>query len=304
MRVFKGFEELVPIARPVVTTGSFDGVHLGHRIILDRLNQIARKVEGESVLITFHPHPRKVLYPESQGKNLKLISSLEEKISLLRQAGLQNLILVKFTRDFSKVSSEEFIRTYLLGMLRAHTIVVGFNHHFGHNKEGDFSYLSRLGKELGFSSEEIPEQLVQHETVSSTKIRTALQSGDIQKANAYLDHYYLVIGPLQKAGDLLGDSFDLCKVPVMEEEKLLPPAGVYAITVSQGLYALRAMGFVKDCAGEKAVYLHFLEEHPPLLEGMFRLSFHKQMQKGDLLKPDTAEVRLQQLKEETRELIF
>lgn len=202
MRVHYGFDEVGAITNPVVTTGSFDGVHLGHKVIINRINEIARSIGGESVLITFYPHPRKVLYPETAGKNLMFILSQREKIELLSKTGLDHLIIVKFTLEFSKISSVQFIRDYLISKLNARYIVVGFNHHFGHNREGDYEELKQLSSELKFMVEEIPEQDIQQETVSSTTIRKALLEGKIQRANAYLDHYYMIIGALGKGSPL------------------------------------------------------------------------------------------------------
>lgn len=211
----------------VVTTGSFDGVHIGHKVIIDRLNQIAREIEGESVLITFHPHPRKVLYPEQT--DLKLINSQEEKIELLRKAGLQNLILVKFTIDFAKTTSHDFITKMLIAQLNAKVVVVGHNHHFGHNREGDYAYLHKLAEQHKFSVLEIPMQDIENETVSSTKIRKALLSGNIQRANAYLDHQYIITGPIKSETPIENlKEFSFFKIEISEPEKLIPPPGIYA----------------------------------------------------------------------------
>jgi len=141
MKIFRSFDEARNIINPVVTTGSFDGVHIGHKTILNRLRMLAEKYNGESVLITFDPHPRKVLYPDTAGKDLKLINSQEEKLDLLEKAGLDNVIIVEFTREFSKVTSEEFVRDFLHGILHSKVVVAGFNHHFGFNKEGDYKQL-------------------------------------------------------------------------------------------------------------------------------------------------------------------
>ena len=200
MKIFRSFEEAKNIRNPVVTTGSFDGVHIGHKTILNRLNILAEKYDGESVLITFDPHPRKVLYPETAGKDLKLINSQEEKLKLLEKAGLNNIIIIEFTREFSRITSEEFVRDILHGILNARVVVVGFNHHFGFNKEGDYRQLWGWQEKYNFEAEEIPEQEVQHETVSSTKIRKAISEGYIQRANAYLDHYYMIMGTAEKYG--------------------------------------------------------------------------------------------------------
>ena len=232
MKIFRSFEEASGIRNPVVTTGSFDGVHIGHKTILNRLKMLAEKYDGESVLITFDPHPRKVLYPETAGKNLKLINSQEEKLELLRKAGLDNIIIIEFTRDFSKTTSEQFVRDYLHGILKAKVVVVGFNHHFGFNKEGDYKQLWAMREKYNFEAEEIPEQEVQHETVSSTKIRQAINEGFIQKANAYLDHYYIVMGkPVNYDYENPLFPMSLVKIPMTEECKLLPAGGIYAVSL-------------------------------------------------------------------------
>ena len=212
--------------------GSFDGVHKGHRTIIQRLNTLAEGARGASVLITFSPHPRKVLYPETAGKDLKMINSLPEKCLLLEEAGLDHLVILEFTREFARTPSEEFVRCYLVGKLHAHTIVVGFNHFFGHNKEGSYDSLYKSRERYGFRVEEIPEQEIQNETVSSTKIRMALSVGNIQRANAYLEHIFMVQTylerrslPSAKTGQ---DSFEF--IP-KDDLKLLPPKGAYAASI-------------------------------------------------------------------------
>jgi riboflavin kinase/FMN adenylyltransferase len=214
----------------VVTVGSFDGVHVGHRVILSRLNTLASAAGGESVLITFYPHPRKVLYPETTGKMLSMISTREEKLLLLEETGLDHLIILHFTRDFARVTSEEFVREYLVGKLHAHTIVVGFNHHFGYNQEGNYEYLYRVRERYHFQVEEIPEQEIQHETVSSTKIRKALKEGNIQRANAYLEHHFLILAELNKDTDSLKKYRQpALRLIIKDSEKLIPPPGLYAV---------------------------------------------------------------------------
>ncbi len=217
------------ITLPVVTTGSFDGVHLGHRVIINRLNSIAREIGGESVVITFHPHPRRVLHPDTTGKGLHLINTLEEKLYLLEEAGLDNVIIIEFTREFAGITSEQFVRDILTGILRARVIVVGFNHHFGRNQEGDYRKLWEWQGKYGFKAEEIPEQEVQEETVSSTRIRESVASGYMQKVNAYMSHYYLIIG---RSGvfESLNDEADqnIFEIVIDDPDKLIPPQGLYA----------------------------------------------------------------------------
>jgi riboflavin kinase/FMN adenylyltransferase len=232
MKVFHDLGELITIPNPVVTTGSFDGVHVGHKAIIGRINRLAREIRGESVLITFHPHPRKVLYPETAGKDLYLINSQKEKIELLRKTGLDNLIILTFTVEFSKTTSIDFIRNILVNKLHCKKIVIGFNHQFGFNREGNYEYLDELGKYYGFEVEEIPEQDIHNETVSSTLIRKSLQDGRIQRANAYLDHHYFMIGPLMEGSPGLQNSdIRTFRIQVEEECKLIPPDGVYAVRI-------------------------------------------------------------------------
>jgi len=245
MKIFRNFEEAKELRNPVVTTGSFDGVHAGHLTILKRLRMLADRYQGESVLVTFHPHPRKVLYPETAGRDLKLINSQEEKIMLLEKAGLDNVIIIEFTREFSKITSEQFVRDYLSGMLKARGIVAGFNHHFGFNKEGDYRQLWDLREKYGFEAEEIPEQEVEHETVSSTRIRKAISEGYIQRANAYLDHYYLIMGHAVEADPFPeGSSMRFFRIPVTDENKLLPSDGIYAVSVETSGSTLKGMALI------------------------------------------------------------
>lgn len=232
MNIHYNLDNLKPIRNPVITTGSFDGVHLGHKTILNRLNEIAQNIDGESVLITFHPHPRKVLFPDTAGKSLLLINSQREKIELLRKTGLDHLFILNFTREFSEISSIDFIRNILVAKLKASKVVIGFNHHFGHNREGNFDYLYELGQYYGFGVEEIPEQDIHNETVSSTLIRKALLEGRIQRANAYLDHHYIIMGELREGSATCRQlNFRTLRIHIDEENKLVPPDGVYAVNV-------------------------------------------------------------------------
>lgn len=288
MKVHFGFDDLSSIKNPVVTTGSFDGVHIGHKAIINRINEIARNINGESVLITFYPHPRKVLYPETEGKKLLFILSQREKIDLLSKAGLAHLIVVKFTLEFSKVSSLQFIKSYLMEKLHAKFIVVGFNHHFGHNREGDYEELRNLSVEYGFGVEEIPEQDIQQETVSSTTIRKALMEGRIQRANAYLDHQYIIFGSLGKGTHFFNQvGFPTLTVQIDETGKLIPPEGIYAVTLEWNSKIYRAMLIVwsNHPAGNAEIFDRYVEVHILNFDGKFynedaKLYFHKRITGG------------------------
>jgi len=282
---------------------------VGHKVILERLKKLADDTNGETVLITFDPHPRKVLYPETSGKELYLINSQREKTELLRKAGLDNLIIVKFTLEFSKTTSVEFVKNILLNKIHAKKIVIGFNHHFGHNREGDYEKLHRLGMEYGFDVEEIPEQDIQHETVSSTKIRKALLEGNIQKANAYLDHHYIIMGLIEKSKPLLQQiGFPSYTVKIEEESKLIPPDGVYAVTAFYDDTPYRGMCFIKKrgVSSFDALVEYYLFDNPDATPGnSVTLFFHKRIREEKLL--ETADQLKQQLlldKEQIDEMIF
>lgn len=309
MNIYHDFAEAGHIRNAVVTTGSFDGVHIGHKVILERLRKLALETGGETVLITFHPHPRKVLYPDTLGKDLQLINSQREKIELLRKTGLDNLIIVNFTVEFSRITSVEFVRDILLNKLHARKIVVGFNHHFGHNREGDYDKLRLLGQENGFDVEEIPEQDIHHETVSSTKIRQALLDGNIQKANAYLDHHYIIRGKVRQSSRELADmGFPCYLMQIEEEQKLVPPNGVYAVSVAEEEPFARAMCFVRKNSQESLstlVEFHLLDPEKDLTGADAALYFHKKI-RGEKAFNGPEELR-QQLgadKEQVDELIF
>jgi riboflavin kinase/FMN adenylyltransferase len=303
MRIFRSFEEAAVIPSPVITTGTFDGVHIGHKTIIRRLRKLASDHGGESALITFHPHPRAVLYPESVGKGLRLICSQEEKVEMLRKTGLDNLIIIEFTRDFSHITSEEFVRDILCGILNSKVIVVGQNHHFGFNQEGDYRRLWEWRSTYGFEAEEIPLQEVQHETVSSTHIRQALSEGYIQRANAYLDHFYIIIGAAVEDDPDFSPDVPLIKIPVTEKTKLVPPHGLYAVSCAADTYFSRGMVYIPDNNAEiPDLYLH-LENYEDDIPGKrMTLFFHKRLA---AYKPgETVNKCLANGIEEMHELIF
>ena len=306
MKIFRSFEEAQNIINPVITTGSFDGVHIGHKTILNRLRMLAGKYNGESVLITFDPHPRKVLYPDTSGKDLKLINSQEEKLDLLEKAGLDNVIIVEFTREFSKVTSEQFVRDLLHGILHAKVVVAGFNHHFGFNKEGDYKQLWAWQGKYHFEAEEIPEQEVYHETVSSTKIRQAISEGYIQRANAYLDHYYIIKG--QPENYTIEDTLNLpllVKIPIMEECKILPSLGIYAVSVESGLANSKGMAIIhRKPDNISEVLLNIFDEMNFHKDSKITISFHKKIRGAISISDNMVTAKINLAKEEISDLIY
>ena len=306
MNIYRSFEEARGIINPVVTTGSFDGVHIGHKAILLRLKMLADLHNGESVLITFDPHPRKVLYPETAGKDLKLIFSQQEKLELLAKSGLDNIIIIEFTLEFSRVTSEQFVRDYLYGILNAKVIVVGFNHHFGFNKEGDYKQLWGWQKKYNFSAEEIPEQEVQNETVSSTRIRKAISEGYIQRANAYLDHYFIVMGiPEKIANNPDSELPAMYSVPVTDECKLLPSPGIYAVSAEMGAFHSKAMVLIHlNQTNMPELFVIFFNDITEPYDIPLILSFHKKIHGAVNLSDKKFIPRILSALEEINELIF
>lgn len=312
MQIHYGLDKEFQINNPVVTTGSFDGVHVGHQVILNRLRRLAKEINGESVLITFHPHPRKILYPETAGKDLLLINSQHEKIELLKNTKLDHLIIVNFTLEFSQTTSVDFVRKILIGKLNAKRIIVGFNHHFGHNREGDYEYLLELGKFYNFEVEEIPEQDIDNEAVSSTKIRKAILEGNIQRANAYLDHQYIINGLLGKSTkEISGIKNPAYSIQIDEECKLVPPDGIYAVHIiagniySKGMAAIqRPLDFTYD-SRKIILDVFLLDEKVEINKKNGTVYFHKQIRNGSVFKNSQLILsEFEESKEEIEELIY
>lgn len=230
MNVFKGFEQVNNISRPILTIGTFDGVHLGHQKIIQQLNEIAENVNGESVLFTFYPHPRMVLFPDNHG--LKLIQTQAEKLQKLQRTGLKNVVVYPFSNDFSRVSAVNFIRDFLVNELNVHTVIIGYDHQFGKNREGSLSLLQELAPIYDFNVIEIKAQDIDDVNVSSTKIRTALTSGDIMTANKYLGEPFELTGKVvhgQKIGRSLG--YPTANLDLESDVKIIPKDGVYFVKV-------------------------------------------------------------------------
>lgn len=231
VRVFQGFDELEKIPNPVLTIGTFDGVHLGHQRIIQQLNVEAQKYGGESVLFTFYPHPRMVLFPDSHG--LKLLQTQVEKIEKLERIGLQNVIVHPFTTEFSRLTAIEFVRDYLVNKLNVKTIVIGYDHQFGKNREGSLELLKELAPIYDFNVIEIAAQDIDDVNVSSTKIRMSLKSGNIETANAFLGEPFEMNGAVL-SGKQIGRSigFPTANLALGSSVKIVPDTGVYLVRVT------------------------------------------------------------------------
>ena len=230
MRIFKGYEQITSIPNAVLTIGTFDGVHIGHQKILQQLNQEALKIGGESVLFTFYPHPRMVLFPDNHG--LKLIQTQEEKLDKLKRIGLQNVIVQPFTSDFSNLTATEFVRDFLVQKLKVKKLVIGHDHQFGKNREGTLEFLKSMSKIYDFEVIEIPAQEIDEVNISSTRIRKAIEIGNIEIANTYLGEKFELNGTVVKANQLgrtIG--FPTANLLLDNDIKIIPKNGVYIVEV-------------------------------------------------------------------------
>ncbi len=230
MKIYKSLEEFNTLDNAVVTIGTFDGVHIGHQKILRKLVDTAKNTNGESVLLTFFPHPRLIINPDDE--NLRLINDIEEKKHQLSLLGLDHLIITPFTRDFSNLSPEDYIRTVLVNKLGTKTIIIGYDHHFGKDRQGSIKELKYFSEIFDFQVEEIAKQDINDVAVSSTRIREALIKGDIETANKYLGYYFQITGTVEK-GDQIGRQigFPTANIRVNEKHKLIPAYGIYAVEV-------------------------------------------------------------------------
>ncbi|MEO9965087.1 MAG: bifunctional riboflavin kinase/FAD synthetase [Reichenbachiella sp.] len=228
------------IPNAVVTSGTFDGVHFGHKKILKKIVKTAKKIQGKSVVLTFWPHPRFVLFPEE--KTLKLLTTFEEKAELLEEVGIDYLIKVNFTKEFSQLSSENFIQKMLVDALKTNKLIIGYDHRFGKNRTGSFEYLKENSMRFGFEVEEIPRQDIDDVGVSSTKIRQALFHGEVDHAAELLGRRYSLTGTVvqgKRVGTELG--FPTANIAVKEDFKLIPKDGSYAAKIQIGQVWHKAM---------------------------------------------------------------
>jgi riboflavin kinase / FMN adenylyltransferase len=230
VKVYRSLQDFKPLKNAVVTSGTFDGVHIGHQKIISRLLETAKEKNGESVVLTFWPHPRLIISPNND--NLRLLSNLDEKIELLTNLGVEHLLVLPFTRAFSELTSEKFVEDILISGIGTKTLVIGYDHRFGKNREGGFDYLKKNSERFKIDIVEIPRQEIDSLTISSTKIRVALQNGEIAIANELLGRNYYFQG-LVKKGRQLGRTigFPTANVNVSKIYKLIPSIGVYAVKV-------------------------------------------------------------------------
>ena len=245
----------------IITLGTFDGVHIGHQEIIKKLVEQSVQHNNESVILTFFPHPRMVL---QKGTDLKLLTTLPEKIALLEKTGLNNLVIEPFTKEFSRLTAIDFVRNILIEQLKLKKLVIGYDHHFGRNREGNFKQLQEYGSLYGFTVEEIPAQDITNISVSSTKIRKALLDGDISKANCFLGYEYLLTGKVIY-GKGLGHKYDYptINIHIGETYKLIPKEGVYIVKTkvnNQSIYGIMNIGNRPTVNGKhQTIEVHLLD---------------------------------------------
>ncbi len=236
MQVHKDLVQLPPFKNAVITIGTFDGVHLGHQQIIKQLKQTASMVNGESVIITFNPHPRSVI--GSYGGTVALLNTFEEKVYLLDKAGIDHLVIIPFTNEFANKTAEEYCRDFIFKYFKPHTIIIGYDHRFGKNRIGDYHLLEEIGLELGFDVKEIDEKVLNEVTISSTRIRNALLENAIETANQFLGYPYFFEGEVVK-GNQVGRTigYPTANIQLNIQEKLIPADGVYAVSIKLTPYS-------------------------------------------------------------------
>lgn len=263
LKIYHSINEFEPVKNAVVTIGTFDGVHLGHRKLIEKVREIADGIGGETVVLTFFPHPRMVLYPNEHG--LELLNTIAEKKALLAEAGVDHLIIHPFDKLFSELSSTEFIKSVIVNKLKTKKLVIGYDHHFGKKREGNFDDLLRLAPEMGFDVEKIEEEDVNNIAVSSTQVRNALKRGDIDTAISYLGRPYTITGKVvhrNKIGRTIG--FPTANLQIAEDYKLIPAEGVYVVRVILGkekFYGMLSIGRrpTVEQNGELSVEVYILD---------------------------------------------
>lgn len=300
MKIFDSINKFPSNVKTIVTIGTFDGVHKGHIAIINRINDIAKKNNFESVLLTFYPHPRHVLYPDDQ--NLKLINTIEEKIDSLKLTGLDNLIIHKFDKAFSRLKSVNFIRDILVDKLNMRYMVVGFDHQFGKNREGTFEDLIQFSDLYDFKIEKIEAQLIEGVAISSTKIRKAIQTGQIEKVNSYLSSTYSITATVVK-GNNIGASigYPTANLDILNRWKIIPKKGVYFVSVLFrnriyfGMLNLGSRPTISDSSF--VIEVHLFDFNKQIYDDTLKVNFLKRI-RDEKKFLDLSKLKLQLIKDE------
>lgn len=267
---------------PVLTIGTFDGVHLGHRKIISRLHDLAKMNDGESVIFTFDPHPRKVVAPGETS--LRLLTTLDEKIALFGQSGIDHLIIYPFTPEFSRLTYEEFVENVLVEQIHTKFLVVGYDHKFGKNREGDFEFLKKCADRHEFQIEKLDVLLMNESNISSTKIREAIQHGDFDTANAFLGYPFTLHGTVVE-GLQLGRKiqFPTANIQASDPDKIIPGYGVYAVQANirnqtyQGMLNIGSRPTVNNNADQRSIEVHLFDFESNIYGEEIELFFFKKL---------------------------
>lgn len=281
MRVFHDIYSYLVEKETCITTGTFDGIHIGHRKILSQLVDMAALEDKRSVLLTFHPHPRKVLFPDDNG--LKLLNTLDEKLALLEKTGIDDVIVHPFSLEFSRTTALYYVRDLLVGKLNMKKLVIGYDHQFGRNREGSIEQLKEIAPLYDFQVTEIPAQDIDDVKVSSTKIRAAIEGGELATAADYLDYNYFISGRVihgAKRGRNLG--FPTANIRVEDENKLIPKEGVYAVKVMLNDRAFGGMlniGYnpTVSSGNEQSIEVHLFDFSEQIYDADIKVEFVKRL---------------------------
>ncbi|MBL7717550.1 MAG: bifunctional riboflavin kinase/FAD synthetase [Flavipsychrobacter sp.] len=280
MAVFFNIDALPAFRNAVITIGTFDGVHLGHRTILQKVVDRAQEVGGESVLITFEPHPRKLLFP---NQPLWFITPLEQKLTLITEAGIQNIVVVPFTREFSELSADDYVEDFLVKTFRPHTIIIGYDHRFGHDRTGSIELLRTFRQKYNYELTEIQAQLIDEAAVSSTKVRKALKEGQVEEATVMLGREHSLRGIVVR-GAQLGRTigYPTANIRLNEPEHIIPGIGVYAVRIlhNDTLYGgMLSIGYNPTVTTDRSIKIevNIFEFHEEIYDDIIEVFFVRRL---------------------------
>jgi len=281
VKIHHDFSSFKEVKNPVLTIGTFDGVHLGHQALLNRMKTLAQEVNGETVVLTFTPHPRTVLFPEDHG--IQLLSDTQEKRKFLDDCGIDHLVEFPFTMEFAKKSAFEYVRDLLVVGMNVHTVIVGYDHRFGRNREGNFQLLLEYADMFQFHVEEIPAQLINESEVSSTKIRNAISVGNVEFAMQATGRNYVLSGTVVHGkgnGQKIG--FPTANIKISDPLKLIPANGVYVVETNiNGKNYRGAMNIgtrpTFELNGSRSLEVHFIGFHNNLYEQPLQVEFIRKL---------------------------
>jgi riboflavin kinase/FMN adenylyltransferase len=295
MRVYNNINEFTAVNNAVVTIGTFDGVHIGHQKIIAGIKELADSIGGETVILTFFPHPRMILNPEDES--IKLITTINEKAELMERLGVDHLIITPFSRDFSNQTAEDYIRDVLVKNIGTKKIVIGYDHRFGKDRQGGLEDLQRLGPVYGFEVIEIPEQDINEVAISSTRIRAALLSGDISLANTCLGYPFFITGKVVR-GDQIGRQigYPTANIVVEEKYKLIPSDGIFAVKVIIADQKYKGMAYIGTRPTvnglTRNIEVNIFDFNEEIYNQTIRMEFHQYI-RGDVKFASLDELKVQ-----------